>query len=292
MSSNCQLDNRSQVGSAEWVRRRVAELSDDGWTARPECLELVQWLYAVARHRVRRLGAPTSVRGDLVQDVMSSIFHTLESKRHELSQHGNPAAALEVLVVHSASEAYHNYLMAGFGGVAKNGRNWGKAFPRRISFTNLDESLAAPPLAIRVSDETADAAQRLSLWITKNLALRLTAEAVDATTYILDRLRAGVSRSSLVRGSYSCLTNDPAMHFLGFDRESSAAYSRWLLVRPDRNVLGVIDAASFNAAADNLMRTRWRQVALGFGFANPSDLPPPPACNAVDLTLDRGRMIA
>ena len=171
--------------------------------------------------------------------------------------------------MHSAGEAYHNYLMAGFGGVAKNGRNWGKAFPRRISFTNLDESLAAPPLAIRVSDETADAAQRLSLWITKNLGLRLTAEAVDATTYILDRLRAGVSRSSLVRGSYSCLTNDPAMHFLGFDRDrlprSVAGYS------DDRIAMSssVIDAASFNAAADNLMRTRWRQVALGFGFAKP-----------------------
>jgi hypothetical protein len=53
-----------------------------------QCLELVQWLYAVARHRVRRLGAPTSARGDLVQG-MSSIF-TLENKRHELSEHGNP----------------------------------------------------------------------------------------------------------------------------------------------------------------------------------------------------------
>ena len=29
-----------QVGSAEWVRQRVAKLSDDGWTARPECLPL------------------------------------------------------------------------------------------------------------------------------------------------------------------------------------------------------------------------------------------------------------
>jgi hypothetical protein len=222
---------------------------------------------------------------------MSSIFRSLESKRHELSEHGNPAAALEVLVMHSASGAYHSHRMAGFGGAAKNGRNWRKALPRQISSTNLAESLAAPPLAIHDNDDSAEAAHRLSLWITNNLALRLTSEAIDATTYTLDRLRAGVSRSSLVRGSYSCLTNDPAMRFLGFDRASAGAFSRWLLGRADRHMPGVIDAASVNTPPDNPTRTRWRHVALCFGFARPRDLPPP-SCDAVEVTIDRGWMIA
>jgi hypothetical protein len=231
------------------------------------------------------------VRADLVQDAVSLVFLTLHSKRHELPGHANPASALELLVMHAASEAYHKHLMAGFGGVAKNGRNWGKAYPRQSSTTNLDESLAAPPLVIHVDHETAEATHRLSRWITRNLGLELTAASLDAATYVLDRLRGGASRSSLVRGGHSCLSNDLAMRFLGFDRESAGAFGRWLLGREDRNVLGVLDAAMLGAGVDDLTRARWRRVAITFGFAEPTSTPPP-SCAAMPPALERGRLIA
>jgi hypothetical protein len=285
-----EVDTRA-TGSSEWARRLLAQLSGVGWTERSACVELIEWLYAVARHRVRRLGVPPRVRADLVQDAMSVVFQTLHSKRGELTEHTNPASALELLVMHAAGEVYHTHLMAGFGGVAKNGRNWGKPCPRRSSTVNLDESLAAPPLMIHVDDRAAEATQRLSLWIVRNLGLKLTTAAVDATTYVLDRLRAGVSRSSLVRGGYSCLSTDPAMRFLGFDRESAGAFGRWLLGRTDRNILGVIDAAMLGAAVDDVTRTRWRRIAICLGFAEPTSTPPP-ACAAMPPSLERGRLIA
>jgi hypothetical protein len=122
--------------------------------------------------------------------------------------------------------------------------------------------------------------------------LKLTVGASDATTYVLDRLRGGASRTTLVRGGHSSLSIDPAMRVLGFDRESAGAFGLWLLGRKDRQILGVLDSAALEIRADAAALSRWRGVALGFGFAVPTGSPPPGQLAQLDHPREAGRRIA
>jgi hypothetical protein len=252
----------------------------------------VEWLYDVIRNRARRIGAPLSVRTDLVQDAMSSIVVTLHSRRSELATHTNPASALEYLVIHAVREELHNLEMRGYGGVAKNGRNVHTPRPRQAVSFNIDEVLVAPALRVHADDRVAAATRRLGDWVLRTLGLKLTVGASDATTYVLDRLRGGASRTTLVRGGHSSLSIDPAMRVLGFDRESAGAFGLWLLGRKDRQILGVLDSAALEIRADAAALSRWRGVALGFGFAVPTGSPPPGQLAQLDHPREAGRRIA
>ena len=290
MRSNCQLEH--EKGSAEWVRALLLDLSTDDWARRPACADLVEWLYDVTRNRARRMGAPPRAQGEIVQDVVSSVVMTLHGRRVALAAHTNPASALEFLVIHGMHEVVHDHQMHGYGGVAKNGRNWVKPRPRQSTAFNIDESLAAPALLLHADDRIAAAAHRLHDWVERQLRLRLTASALDATTYVLDRLRAGKSRTTLLRGGHSSLRHDPAMQHLGFDPESSSAFGTWLLGRPERRVLGVIDAAVLEIHAGDRVCARWRAVALRSGFGEPSRTPPPSNVMSPSPAPEVNRLIA
>src|SRR5579875_1675708 len=139
MSSNSPLDQTR--GSATWARDLLAELAGADWARTPACTELVEWLYTVTRRRARRTGLPTDVRNDVVQNAIASMYQTLHHHRLALAEHPNPAAALERLAAEAVNEARHDHLMRGYGGVKKNGRNWGKAYPHQVSTPDLTESL-------------------------------------------------------------------------------------------------------------------------------------------------------
>jgi hypothetical protein len=117
--------------------------------------------------------------------------------------------------------------------------------------------------------EVERAAHRIADWAARQLGLVPTANARDAVVYILDRLVAGVRRSSLLRGGHSRLAHDPAMRHLGFTPSSAHAFAVWLLGRSDgeRAPTGVLNAALYGEAADEGTITRWRAVATRFGFA-------------------------
>lgn len=290
MLSNCWLDKRP--GSGEWARALLTELAGADWTRKPACTELVKWLYTVTRRRAGRTGLPTDVRNDIVQNAVASLYQTLHHQRVALAEHTNPAAALERLAAEAVNSARHDHLMRGYGGVKKNGRNWGKAYPHQVTAPDLTESLAAPALVLHFDDEITAATRRVASWVTQDLRLRLSSDALDAITYVLDRLRDGTSRASLLRGGHSCLSRDPAMRFLGFSRTEAAAFGSWLLGRSDRHLLGVLDAAVLGVPADEPVRTRWRAIAVGCGFAEPLEPPPPSHNAAVRCEPDLQRLIA
>lgn len=290
MSSNCWLDHRP--GSAEWARALLPELAGADWAHTPACTELVEWLYTVMRRRAGRTGLPADVRNDIVQNAVASMYQTLCHQRLALAEHTNPAAALERLAAEAVNAARHDHLMRGYGGVKKNGRNCSKAYPHQVTAPDLTESLAAPALVLHFDDKITAATRRVASWVTQNLRLRLSSGALDGITYVLDRLRDGTSRASLVRGGHSCLSRDPAMRFLGFSREDAAAFGSWLLGRSDRHLLGVLDAAVLGLPADELVRTRWQAIAVGCGFAEPLEPPPPPHNAPVPREPDMQRLIA
>jgi hypothetical protein len=290
MLSNCQLEH--DKGSPEWARALLLDLSTDDWASQPRSKDLVEWLYEVAWNRVRRTGTPPRARRDLVQDTMSYIVVTLHNKRGTLATHDNPAAALERLVINSMRAAHHDQLMQGYGGVAKNGRNYGKAYPKQSIGFNIEESLAAPALFVHVDDRITAATRRLAEWMTRELGLKMTSAAFDATTYVLDRLCDGTSRSTLVRGGHSALGNDAAMRVLGFDHEAAGAFATWLLGRMERKIPGILDSAVLNVQADDLIRSRWRRTAITFGFAEPTWTPPPADMSSPHLAPSVARLIA
>jgi hypothetical protein len=290
MFSNYQLEH--DKGSAEWARALLLDLSTDDWATRPACTDLVEWLYEVTWNRARRIGAPPRARRDLVQDTMSHIVVTLQNKRADLAAHTNPAAALELLVMNSVRAAFHDHLMQGYGGVAKNGRNHGKAYPRQAVAFDVEESLAAPALLVHVDDRVTGATRRLEDWTALELGLKLTPRAVDATTYVLDRLCDGTSRSTLIRGGHSALSNDVAMRVLGFDHEAAGAFGVWLLGRPERKIPGIVDSAALGVLVTDLIRARWRGVAITFGFAEPTRTPPPTSMTPPGRTPSVTRLIA
>lgn len=279
MHSNCQLELRSRPGSASWVRARLMTLPlADGWTNHPACTELIEWLYTVVRHRASALPEPPHARADIAQDAMTTVFQALQRSRPRLVRQDNPAAVLERVAERAIDAACHIQRMSGFGGVAPNGRNWHKPYPARVGDHGDIESLMVADSPCSASRHTDRTVSRIVTWAFDRLGIAVTTAAVDATTYVIDRMLSGLSRSSLTRGGHSGLAHDPAMRHLGFQPAAAHAFAGWLLGRHDRqrDSPGVLDAALLGAEPDDVTCARWRRTALQFGLAEPVRRPTPP----------------
>jgi hypothetical protein len=258
-------------GSSDWVRARLLALSGcDNWTEHPACPVLVEWLYTVVQHRTGALGLPSQTRADVAQDAMAPVLRAVHTSRARIAAADNPAAVLERVAVRAVAAGGHRVRMAGLGGVAANGRNWGATYPRHIggdAALRLLELLPDP--VYEPCRAVEDTAARLALWVSENLNVALSSDTVDAIVYVLDRLVAGVSRGSLVRGSHSGLASDPAMRHLGFDAASAGAFACWLLGRRDaeHEAPSVLDAFLDGASPVPIEAERWRRQAVKFKFA-------------------------
>lgn len=263
-------------GSAEWARRRLAvDPMDATWISTLDAAELLSWVQIVASHRARALGIDHANRADVVHDGLAVILSTVQRSRHRIASADNPAAVLERAAVRAVNAGRHRVRMAGLGGAQPNGRMWRAAYPvpvggdaaRRI-FDNL------PAAEGYASPEVEQMAGRVSAWVATNLAVELSAGAVDAIVYVLDRLVAGVARASLTRGGHSGLGNDPAMRHLGFTPDDARGFGTWLLGRPDRPSVApsVLDAVVDGASPEAALADRWRDEALRLrlGIAVPS----------------------
>jgi hypothetical protein len=159
--------------------------------------------------------------------------------------------------------------MAGFGGLATNGRHWRADAPQLVGGPTGDQFLYGTPVqADRPTRYVPDAAARINDWVTVELGVVLTSDAVHAIEYILDRLVAGVSRRSLRRGGHSALARDRAMQHLGFTPTSARLFAGWMLgsEKNDRPA-AVIDAAIEHRTADPGCADMLRNKALAGGFA-------------------------
>jgi hypothetical protein len=246
--------------------------SAEDWTRRAECTELVNWLYTVVQHRSRRVSESRTARADVCQDAMTAIVQALRTaaSRDRLAHRDNPAAVLERIAERAVEAACHVHRMAGYSGVAPNGRNWRKAYPVRVgSDENLDSLAARRDGPIPMSGASVDAAtERVRAWVEGQLGVTMTEPALDATVYVLDRIFAGLHRSSLMRGAHSGLSRDPAMAHLGIETSAAHAFGCWLLGRPDGKppTPGVLDLALADGVADDLLAARWRRLAVVTGF--------------------------
>lgn len=258
-------------GSASWVRASLLALgSGADWAERPECRELVDWLYVVVRHRARRAGIAVEECDEVTQDAMMRVARALTATRGSYAESDNPAAVLERVAARAVGESRHRVSMCGLGGMAANGRNWRARFPRKIGGEAARLIFEALPVVVCVEDTAVtDAAARIRDWITAEIGVRLNRSGMDALVYVMDRLVAGVSRSTLLRGGRSALGVDPAMQHLGFESEAASAFGVWLLGRGDahHNAPSVLDAALDDRQVDQLTAERWRRDAVRHGFA-------------------------
>lgn len=261
-----------EVGSPTWVRDRLRALpADDSWTRTNACRDLISWLYPVAMHRAGMAGVPTSDRAEVAQDAMPRIISALKRSRARFARAGNPAALLERVTARAVSGGVHRMRMAGLGGVPPNGRHWRTPYARTLGGDLAQEILIALPSdADQPSFEVDDAAARIGTWVTVHLGVYLTADAVHAVTYALDRLVAGVSRGALARGGYVGLGDDPAMRHLGFTPQTSRVLARWLLGRTDRSrgFPSVLNAALLDEEVGSEVLAAWRRTAIEAGFAH------------------------
>lgn len=264
-------DEFERIGSRGWVRSRLVSLpSTDPCHESVPFRELLEWLYTVVQRRARSLDLPGYLQADIAQDAIEPILRALDLSRVRIAQAENPAAVLERVASRAVGAGRHDARMAGLAGIPANGRNWRASYPRYISGQAADRLLEALPMP---ADEPAgaveDTAGRLSVWVLGHLDIRLSPDAVNATVYILDRLVAGVSRASLVRGGDSNLAADPAMRHLGFDPAGARAFAVWLLGRddPKHNAASVLDAFVEGVPPAPLVVERWRRRAVKIGFA-------------------------
>lgn len=302
MTSNDQLDQRwiGRPGSSDWVRARLSQVpASTSWTHERACEELVGWLYSVVQHRSNRLNGTWSARADIAQDAMTAVFHALRTpdSRERLAARNNPAAVLERVAARAVESARHRYQMAGFSGVPPNGRNWHKAYPTRLGGHDDVETYAdtAAATAADAVDHAGRIAIRVSTWSRGNLGLRLHPDAIEAIAYVADRLLAGVSRSSLLRGGHSALARDPALRHLGITAEASHPFACWLLGRQDpasASPPGVLDLALSNARPDQVTAARCRRTAIDCGLTDPTLPPTPPAAEAPQIDESLGLRVA
>lgn len=301
MTSNDQLDQKAgRPGSSDWVRDRLSEVpASSSWTHGRACDELVGWLYRVVQHRSNRLNGTWSARADIAQDAMTAVFHALRTpdSRARIAARNNPAAVLERVAARAVESARHRYQMAGLSGVPPNGRNWHKAYPTRLGGhddveTYADATAAAMTDAI---DHAGRIAIRVSTWSHANLGLRLHTDAIEAIAYVTDRLLAGVSRSSLLRGGHSALAGDPALRHLGIAAEAAHSFACWLLGRQapaSTSPPGVLDLALSNARPDQVTAARCRRTAIDCGLTDQPLPPTPPATAAPQIDDSLGLRVA
>jgi DNA-directed RNA polymerase specialized sigma24 family protein len=275
-------------GSSTWVQSQLSALGDENWTTRPECRELIEWLYTIVRHRAGGLGLPPYVRGDVAQDAMEPVVRALHRSRDRIAGADNPAAVLERIAARAVAAGRHRARMAGLAGVPANGQHWRAAFPRQVggdAAVRVLDSLPVPDE--EPCREVEDTARRLERWLFEHVGVALAPAAVDAVVYVLDRLVAGVSRAALVRGGHSGLALDPAMRHLGFESASASGFGCWLLGRQDaeHNAPSVLDAFLDGGAPERFVAERWRRQALKFGFAADADSAVSGAANVGDLRI-------
>lgn len=153
----------------------------------------------------------------------------------------------------------------------RRGQKW--LHPSSQALGGEDEAYLLAVLPDRQSLERSDreniAAGRVAQWARDQLGVALTPATLDATGYVLDRMTAGLSRSSLLRGHNNSLMHDPAMRFLGIAPEVARIFAHWLLGRNDfkRTAPGVLDAVAQYFQPDEMRCARWRDIALRSGLA-------------------------
>jgi hypothetical protein len=266
-------ETRHGQGSAEWVRARLASIRGARCWDAGDAEELLGWLRIVAARRAREV--PERDRPDVLQNGLIEILRAVQQSAREFANAENPAALLERVVDRAVRRARHQASMSGLGGVPANGRNWRKAYPRHVSgdaamrvLTELPASVSEPCLAVE------RVACRIAEFVLERVEVELSADAIDAIVYILDRLLDGVSRATLVRSAHSGLRGDPAMRYLGFEAGAAAAFGCWLLGRDDGAHRGpsVLDAFLDGEAAPSAV-AQWRRQSIAFGFvADPDDV--------------------
>lgn len=261
-------------GSQAWVATRVAALDDaDNWARTSACRDLIEWLYMVGYRRVKPMGLSPDERAEVVQDAMTPVVRALGSARERLVAAKNPAAFLERVMERAVAEARRDLRMAGLGGVPPNGKNWNTRYPLRIAGDEARLLLEEGSLpVVEPGGAVEQSAELVSEWISDHIEVTLTASALDALLYVLDRLVAGVGRPTLLRGGSSCLRRDPALRHLGFSEVAASAFAVWLLGRQDsdHHCPPVLDAVLGDDVDDATIR-RWRTVATSVGFANHRD---------------------
>jgi hypothetical protein len=262
-------------GSAEWVGSRLAVLcNEQNWTEHPACVELVEWLYAVVHGRARKLALSHEMSTDVAQEAMTPIVRALEGGRRRLASADNPAAVLERIASRAVAAGRHRARMAGLAGAPANGQHWRVTYPRQLGGDAAARVLDSLPVPEHEScGAVEDTAARLERWVREHVGVALSAAAVDAVVYVLDRLVAGVSRAALVRGGHSGLAVDPAIRHLGFDAAAAGGFGCWLLGRHDaeHNAPSVLDAFLDGGEPAPFVAERWHRQALKFGFATDAD---------------------
>jgi DNA-directed RNA polymerase specialized sigma24 family protein len=259
------------IGSAEWARCRLCSgaLANDERSSADD--ELIQWLYSVARRRALAAGVRSADCAEVVQDAMPRIVHLLTRRREGLARADNPAAFLERVAARSVSAAVHRLRMAGMGGVSPNGRNWRVQYPKIVAGEAASALMDATTAhrSDEASVEVETLARKISEWVSAQLHVRLTADAIDAVVYIMDRLVAGTSRAALVRGGNVALAGDPAMGHLGFSPSTASGFARWLLGRsdPGHEAPSVLDAVLADDAPATDVIAQWARVAVDTGAA-------------------------
>ncbi len=257
----------------EWVRAQLIAISE--WGERSQgCDQLLAWLWLVVKRRARDVAEPD--RSDVVQDAIIEIVSAVRKSLPHFVEAGNPAALLERVADRAVGHARHRTSMSGFGGVSANGRNWRKRYPRHLGGEAAMRVLTGIPSTPRErSVEVEKTASRVAEYVLEEVGVELSADAIDALVYVLDRLVAGVRRATLVRGGHSALRADPAMTHLGFCPGAAGAFARWLLGRDDgqRETPSVLDAFLDGERVAPAVAVRWRRQALAFGFVADADDP-------------------
>ena len=266
-------ETRRGQGSAEWVRARLASMRGERcWDGR-EAEELLGWLRLVAARRAREVMERD--RHDVLQNALIEILRAVQQSARDFANADNPAALLERVVDRAIRRARHEASMNGFGGVPANGRNWRKAYPRHLGGEAAMRVLAELPAPVMQPSVAVErVASRIAEFVLEQVEVELSAEAIDAIVYVLDRLVDGVSRATLVRSAHSGLRADPAMRHLGFEAGAAAAFASWLLGRDDGAHSGpsVLDAFLNGEAAPSAV-ARWRRQSIAFGFvADPDEV--------------------
>jgi len=250
----------------EWVRARLTG-SSAATAADPDLEELFDWIRLVAERRARNVSSHE--RNDVVQDALAQVWQMMRESSAQLAAADNPAALLERVVARAVGQARHRASMAGLGGVPPNGRNWRARYPQVLGgevglrvLSQLPASTAAP------ATEVEKTASRVAEFVYEQIGVELSDDAIDAIDYVLDRLVAGVRRTTLVRGGHSGLRTDPAMRHLGFSEASAGAFACWLLGREDaqRHVPSVLNAFLDRELLTPAVAARWHRQAIAFGF--------------------------
>ena len=178
----------------------------------------------------RGLALSVGDRADVVQEAVTDAYRAVARDRERFRSADNPAALLETVIGRAVGVAHHRARMAGFGGLATNGRHWRAIAPQLVGGPAADQFLYDVPVQARQpTRHVPDAAARINDWVAAELGVALTSDAVHAVEYVLDRLVAGVSRRSLRRGGHSALARDPAMRHLGFTPATARLFAAWAL---------------------------------------------------------------